>query len=86
MYVSTYTFDCECANVKVSKRHHRCSGDSQLLVWSLKVVTNIVSPVLFTLVLQWGMKVVDIMVWSDSHDLLRTLAACYSDGYGLPQS
>ena len=47
----TYTFDSEVANIKVSMRQYIGGSDSQFMVWGLKVITNVVTPVLFTLTL-----------------------------------
>ena len=46
-----YTLDSEVADIKVSKRQHVGGSDSQLIVWSLEVITNVLSPILFTLAL-----------------------------------
>ena len=47
-----YTLDSEVANIEVSMR--QCIGgcDFQFMVWSFKVISNVVTPVLFTLALQ----------------------------------
>ena len=49
--MQTYTLDGECSDNKVSIRHDRRGGDVELIVGSLKVLTNVVSPVLLTLAL-----------------------------------
>ena len=47
-----YTLDSEVANIKVSMRQYIGGCDFQFMVWGLKVITNVVTPVLFTLRLQ----------------------------------
>ena len=46
-----YTLDSEVANIKVSMRQYIGGSDFQFMVWSFKVITNHVTPVLFTLAL-----------------------------------
>ena len=48
----THTLDSEHANFILSKWHHSCSGDGQPVVGGLKIASNVVSPVFFTLNLQ----------------------------------
>ena len=51
-----YTLDSEVADIKVSMRQYVGGSDFQFMLWGLKVISNVVSPVLFTLTLHEEMR------------------------------